>query len=76
MNWKISSGVGLGIIERTLLYYPDIDVRFIMACRSKSKCDSAMSEIKSQFPKANLVFEHLDLQDLESVFKFCDNLKK
>lgn len=65
-----SSGVGK---ELTQILYSH-DAKVYVAARSQEKADKAIADIKSAFPKANgeLVFLHLDLDDLTTIKKSAE----
>lgn len=47
----------------------------IMACRNEGKAESAASEIKEEYPEADLDILLLDLASLDSVEQFADKFK-
>ncbi|MFQ3359737.1 MAG: oxidoreductase [Candidatus Poseidoniales archaeon] len=47
----------------------------IMACRNNEKAEQAKLNILKDIPHANIVIEHLDLSDLESISNFTKSIK-
>ena len=46
--------------------------RVILACRDRIKCSAAVKSIHSEYPNSNVYALHLDLAELQSVYRFAD----
>src|ERR1700756_6029278 len=65
-----SSGLGLGLAKRL----PAAGADVVMAIRTKTKGEAAISEIRRGVPAAKLTIRHLDLSSLESVAALGEEL--
>lgn len=68
------ANTGLGFSSAKILAKKGAKV--ILACRSKEKCQQAVEDIRSEYPKANVYEMVLDLSSLQSVKKFAKKYKK
>lgn len=66
-----NSGVGLGIIERSIQQHNE-NLSIIMACRSSAKSQPIIEKYASTL----LMHETLDLQDISSIMNFCSRMKQ
>lgn len=71
----IVTGANSGIGYFTALELARNDATVVLGCRSKSRAEKAIADIKKQVPHANLFFIELDLSSLESVRAFAAAFK-
>lgn len=71
----IVTGANNGIGYETALGLANKGATVIMACRNPTKAQNAISRIKEELPKADLIFIPLDLSSLKSVRDFADTFK-
>lgn len=72
----IVTGANSGLGLETSLKLAAGGARVVMACRSASKCQKAVDEIKESVPEAQLFPMNLDLSDLSSVKAFAAEFLK
>jgi NAD(P)-dependent dehydrogenase (short-subunit alcohol dehydrogenase family) len=72
----IVTGANVGIGFHTALELARNDATVVLACRSASRAEAAIAEIKKEVPRALLVFLELDLSSLESVRSFAEAFKQ
>ncbi|MCP5101584.1 MAG: SDR family NAD(P)-dependent oxidoreductase [Chloroflexi bacterium] len=72
----IVTGANSGIGYETARALAQKGATVVMACRSMSKGETAVSQIRSEFPNAKLELMHLDLSDLNSVKKFVQEFNE
>lgn len=68
----IVTGANSGIGLETARYLAVRGARVLLACRSESKANAAMEEIRKSAPSAKLEFVRLDLADLDQVRQFAE----
>ena len=66
----VVTGGNTGIGKETVLEMVRRGARVITGCRDLNKAQAVVTEVRDKYG-ANLVVEHLDLADLESVNKFA-----
>lgn len=77
LNNKLAvvTGANSGLGFQTTLELARHGAQVVLACRDRSKAETAMQQIKAQVPNAQLDFMPLDLADLESVTAFASAFK-
>ena len=66
----VVTGGNTGIGKETVLELVKRGARVITGCRDLNKAQAVVTEVRNKYG-ADLVVEHLDLADLESVKKFA-----
>lgn len=69
------TGANSGLGYQTTYQLAKNHAHVVMACRTKSKADQAIAQIKQSIPDADLSFIPLDLADLASVKAFAKEFK-
>ncbi|KAI8329141.1 hypothetical protein BC941DRAFT_443575 [Chlamydoabsidia padenii] len=69
-----NAGVGYGIVQHLL--QKDENMTIVMACRNLSRANHAKCLLLKDFPTAKINVEIVDIGNVASVFKFCENIKK
>ncbi|KAK9897747.1 NAD(P)-binding protein [Cystobasidium minutum MCA 4210] len=72
----IVTGANIGIGLATALYLASLSCKVILACRTQSKGEAAIQEIKKEHPDAQVELVSLDLQSLSSVRKLVEDWEK
>jgi NAD(P)-dependent dehydrogenase (short-subunit alcohol dehydrogenase family) len=65
-----NSGLGLGLTKRLAAAGADV----VMAIRSRAKGETAIADIRREWPAAKLTIQHLDLSSLKSVAALGEEL--
>lgn len=71
--WYESKIFGLHITILTYTVQASLSCKVILACRTQSKGEAAISDIKKSYPDAQLELVSLDLQSLTSVRKLAED---
>lgn len=74
-NVVITGATG-GIGKQLCLYLAKLNANLVLACRSKPKVDTLMTEISKINPNINIQFLHLDLEDMINVKSALEKLKQ
>jgi len=72
----IVTGANAGLGFETARFFAQKSMHVIMACRSKSKAEDAIQQIKKEQPKARLEFIALDLNSFESIRAFASEFSE
>lgn len=74
-NVVITGSTG-GLGKELCYMLASLNANLILACRNKEKATVLSNEIKKTYPKSQIHFIHLDLENFESVEKCITSLKK
>ncbi|XP_071400165.1 dehydrogenase/reductase SDR family member 13-like [Centroberyx affinis] len=72
----IVTGGNSGIGKATARHLARRGARVVLACRSRGRAEAAISEIKQETSRSDVVFMQLDLGSLKSVRSFAENFLK
>ncbi|XP_048772945.2 retinol dehydrogenase 12-like [Ostrea edulis] len=72
----IITGANTGIGKETAINLAGRGARVIMACRNKSRGETALSDVRKKTGSKQVVLKMLDLASLESVRTFAEDVKK
>ena len=71
----VVTGANSGLGLETSIALAAAGAEVIMACRSPSKADTALTELRTRVPNAKVTAMRLDLADLASIRSFADEFK-
>lgn len=72
----IVTGANAGIGYETVKHLYKLNATIVLACRDKQRAENAIKELEKEIKsEGKLIFERLDLSDLESIEEFSENFK-